>query len=435
MKKLKILLLLSFLIILVISSCIHGNKTEIAQPTKIPIFTETKIKPITSTPTRTQAIILNPITNTPEPSKTKTYLPITATASPTFTENLNAKLIILVEFNVNYLEEILTGRGYNLLAEGKAIDIFRWKGTGCTLIAATRDEIVEMDLQGKILHSIFSFNQFHTPIDGVILSPPSYSRRAIDALSPDETWIAYKIGSGNVEERGDDLEPIRYEYENLETMSLDGTQGPYRLSQNGGAWRAAWSPDSNQIAYSDYDDQGVHQLFVISRNGANRKQITSFIDPKVEIMKILWSPKGDKIAILVDQDGDESDDETILLNFDENNPPKELKNIFAEWWRDDDVFIAWKIIEDEPRHAELITLETSTNIESTVRPEGCYRINPFGNPSMVGCMTYDDKFVVYDSRSGEATVYSKFDSRRFAVQYWIAAPDANPGSKVCDHLP
>jgi hypothetical protein len=433
MNRLKILLL-NFLLILVLSSCISDNETEIPQTIKLPTNTEAKTPPVFSTPTGTQEVNSNPMTGTPVPSKTKIPYTATETASPSFTNILDGKLIVLRDYSSNYLEDILTGRGSVLLAEGKAVDILRWIGNGCTFIVSTRDGIVEMDLQGKIIRNIFPFERLPDVVNGYILIDPPYYRRAIYILSPDESWVVYRIGSGSYEQRGDDIEPYRFEYENLETMPVDGTQGPYRLSQNGGAWRAAWSPDSYQIAYSDYDEHGVHQLFIINRDGGNRRQITSFTDPQVEIMKILWSPKGDKIALLVDQDGNGTNDKTIVFNIDENTS-KLYEKILAEWWRDDDSFVAWKRIEKEPRHAEMITYDITTNNQFTIRPEGCHRINPFGNPSMMGCLTVDYEFIVYDTLSGKAIVYPNFDDHRYAIQYWLAAPDSYPGVIGCGYTP
>jgi len=434
MKRLMILLISCFLIILVLSSCIRDNKTEIPQPIKLPTNTETKTPPVSSTPSRTQEVYFNAMTDTPTPSKTKTPLPATETTSPTFTDILDGKLVVLRDFSANYLEDILTGRGYNLLAESKGIDILRWAGNGCTLIAATRDEIVEMDLQGKILRTIFSFDKFPTITDGVILSPPSIGRRAINSLSPNEAWIAYKIGSGNFQQRPDDLEPIRYELENLEIMSVDGTQRPYRLSQNGGAWRAAWSPDSAQIAYSDYDDNRIHQLFIINRDGTNRRQVSSFTSPAIEILNILWSPDGDKIALLVGHDGNEPSVDTIVIDVNDYTS-REHVNIMAKWWRDNESFIAVKIIEQEIRHEEYIAVDINTNHEYTVRPEACYRINPFGDPSMMGCMTVDnEKFIVYDTNTFNVIEYPNFKTI-YDIQYWIAAPDSYPGGKGCGFTP
>ena len=419
---------------LILSSCTINKKTDTPQLIKTPTSTQDKTTPVPSTPTalptNTREATPISITITPSPSKTATSQLITVTAKPTYTDLLDGRLIVLRGFNPNYLEDILTGIGYNMLAEGKSIDILRWAGNGCTLIVSTTDEIVEMDLQGKIIRNIFSFERLPDFVDEYILIDPPYYVRAIDMLSPDESWIVYRIGSGTYEQMGSDYEPYRFEFENLEAMSVDGTQGPYRLSQNGGAWRAAWSPDSEQIAYSDYDNQGIHQLFIINRDGTNRRQVTSLTHPAVEILKILWSPNGEKIALLVDQDDDWS---TIVLNIDEKSS-KALENISAEWWRDNNSFVAWKIIELRPWHAELITLDTSTDNEFTIRPEGCYRINPFGNPSMMGCLTYDGKFIVYDTNTSNAFEYPNFDPFP-GTQYWIAAPDSYPGVIGCGFTP
>jgi hypothetical protein len=443
MKRIKILLMLIFSMMLVLSSCTINTKTDTPQPIKTLASTQIKTIPVSSTPTAlpTKTLEATPITIkiTPSPGMTATSRLMTVTTKPTYTDLLDGKLIVLRDFNANYLEDILTGIGYNMLAEGKAIDILRWTGNGCTLIAATTDEIIEMDLQGKIIRNIFSFERLPDYKDEYILIDPPYYRRAIDMLAPDESWLIYRLGSGKYEQQGSDFEPYRFEYENLEAISVDGLQGPYRLSQNGGAWRAAWSPDSQRIAYSDYDDKGVHQLFLINKYGTNRKQITYFYDPTDEILKIIWSPQGDKIALLVGQESDWSVFKTVVIDVERNKFPKEVKNIYVEWWWNNDSFFAWKIIDKESSHAEYILVDISPiGIFSYSRlpfsAEECYRINPFGNPSMVGCLTYDGKFIVYDTNTSNVVEYPNFDPHH-GTQYWIAAPDTYPGVIGCGFTP
>jgi dipeptidyl aminopeptidase/acylaminoacyl peptidase len=243
----------------------------------------------------------------------------------------------------------------------------------------------------------------------------------------------YRIGSGKYEERGDDREPYRFEYENLETMSVDGTKGPFTISQNGGAWRAAWSPDSARIAYSDYDDKGIYQLFIIDRDGTNRKRISSFSDPIGEIFKIIWSPNGDKIALVIDLGS--NDTKTIVINIGRNTTAMEIEDVSAEWWRDNVSFVAAKIIEQQPYQAEYIVMNTSTNTVNDLKTEECYRINPFGDPSMMGCLTVDnERFIVYDTNTSEAIDYQNFYTIP-DIQYWIAAPDSYPGINQCGYTP
>src|SRR4030043_1328484 len=427
MKRLVIYSTFIIFMVLVLSGCGRNDGIKILQPVTSPSKTDLIRELITSTSTKTQESYLNLVTYTPVPTKTIIHPTFSTTVVPRLTNILDGKLILIRDFNVNYMEDILTGIGHNLLAEGQSIDILKWEGNGCTLIVRTESGIVEMDLQGKILRTIFPFERLPLINDGVILIPPSYGRRAIDILSPDGYWISYKVGSGNVEQRGDDLEPIRYDYEDLETISIDGTKGPYRLSQRGGAWRAAWSPDSTQIAYSDYDDQGNHQLFVISKDGSNRRQLTSFID-MVEIRKIMWSPNGEKIAAVVGLFDDMSADYSVVINIDAEISSEEYNNVIAEWWRDDDSIIAYQIVEQESRHAEIIVSDIISSKISTIRSEGCFRIKPFGNPFMIGCMTEDDKLSSYNSYTSEVVEYPKFDRHLSYVQYWIAAPDSYPGA-------
>ena len=303
MKKTKIYILLLFSASVFFMGCGIHNNNSTNQPIHTRTNNESVITPKLLTPIKTQPINASNKTETPKISLTAILVTAQATSTPTSADIFNGKLIILRNFEVNYIEDILSDSGQNLVANGQSIDIQNWEGNGCTLIVKIKNGIVEMNLQGKIVRTIFSFERLPPITDGVILLPPSYSRRAIDLLSPDEGWVSYKVGSGIVEQVGDDRDPLRYEYENIETISVDGKEGPYQLSQRGGAWRASWSPNSQGIAYTDYDEFGIHQLYVISPDGTNRRQITYFTNP-LEIMKIIWSPNGKNIALLVDKNND-----------------------------------------------------------------------------------------------------------------------------------
>jgi hypothetical protein len=412
-------------ILFVLVGCNSIQRTAIVQETALP----------TSIVTQNTLDDLNPTaTNTPHP--TLDVITSTTTVIPTsiLTDIMDDKLIIIRDFSVNYIEDIQSGRGELLPGKGQWANILKWDGNGCTLIVGLDDGIYEMNLQGEILHTIFPYNLFPQITGGQILLSPSYARRAIDMLSPDGSWIAYKIGSGILEQRGDDLEPFRYEFENVETIPTDGAEGPFQLSQRGGAWRLSWSPDSLYLAYSDYDEHGIHQLYVTSRKGTDRKQLTFLANP-VEIMKILWSPDGNKIAVLIDQTGDNSADETRVIDV-RNGTANVFNNIYAQWWRDSVSIIAMQSILQEEGFKNIIVLDINASKISTINTgTTCNRINPFGNPWMIGCLSFDHGFSAINSRTHSVEHYSKFNFYLNDIQYWIAAPDSFPGAEGCRDIP
>jgi len=366
----------------------------------------------------------------PSPSTTNTP---NMTATPNFSAILDGKLIIVRNFSTNYLEDLTTGHGFVFLAEGRWVDVLQWRANGCTLIAGMDDGIYEVNLQGEIVRPIFTFDSFPEVSDGTIHLTSSIHRYAYYPLSPDDTWLAYLIGSGNIEDRGDDLEPYRYEYQNLETMSTDGTEGPYRLSQRGGVRRVAWSPDGQRLAFSDYDAEGISQLFVATRDGSNLEQLTSLTQP-MEMGRILWSPDGERIALYVSQIDTWAIGGTYIIekSADTFNVYEDIQ---AAWWRDNDSLIARRRISRE--QSSIIVMDVTTGEISSLGEMGCYCMNPFGNLAMVGCWTVDDQIWVYDSITHTVEQYPNFDPfwSGLIYPYFIAAPDSYPGDAGCNYSP
>ena len=364
---------------------------------------------------------------TPSPSST-----VTLTATPDLAVVLDGQLIILRDFNTDYLEDITTGEGLILRAEAGWVDTLQWQGNGCTLMVYLKgDGVYEINLHGEVVRRIFTYDSFPEITDGTILLPSSIHRYAYYPLSPDDSWIAYLIGSGNIEERGDDLEPFRYEYQDLATMSVDGTAGPYRLSQRGGARRVAWSPDGQRLAFSDYDTEGIPQLFVATRDGSNRDQLTHLTQP-MEIGKILWSPDGERIALYVSQVDTWAIGSTLIIEMSQD-AIYSYEDIRAEWWRDSDSLIAQH--RTAQGQSSIIVYDISTGEISLLGELECYRMNPFGNPAMVGCLTVENRFWVYDSIDQTAELYPYFDPHWVDIQHFIAAPDTYPGEAGCNVLP
>ncbi len=357
---------------------------------------------------------------------------VTLTATPNLAVILDGQLMILRDFNSDYLEDITSGDGRIYKAENGSLDTLQWRGDGCTLIAYLSDDgIYEINLHGEIVRPIFTFDSFPEITDGTILLTSSIHRYAYYPLSPDDSWIAYLIGSGNIEERGDDLEPFRYEYQDLATMSVDGTAGPYRLSQRGGVRRVAWSPDGQRLAFSDYDAAGIPQLFVAARDGSNLEQLTYLTQP-MELGKILWSPDGERIALYISQVDTWSIGGTFIIEIDQG-VIHDYEDIRVAWWRDSASLIARH--QTAQGQSSIIVFDVSTGEISLLGDLECYRMNPFGNPAMVGCLTVENRFWVYDSIAHTAELYPFFDPHWDDIQDFIAAPDTYPGEAGCNYSP
>ena len=421
-----------FILAALLLGCSGGNLPSVTQNPGIAatIIPPTKT-PSPATPTVIPETDLDHSTDRPTPTLE------TLTPSPPITETpdlraiLDGKVIILRDFSTNYLEDITTGDGFIYWVEDSWVDVLQWRGNGCTLIAGLDEGIFEINLRGQIVRPIFTLNSFPHILDGTPFLPWSTNRYAYYPLSPDNSWIAYLIGSGNYEERGDDIEPFRFEYQDLETMSTDGTEGPYRLSFRGGVRRVAWSPDGSHLAFNDYDAEGISQLFIISRDGSNRQQLTFNTQP-LEMGKILWSPDGERIALDVYQAGSIALGSAFVINL-VHGATHTYENVRVRWWRDNDSLIAWH--NTAQGNSSIIVFNATTGEVVPLGNLWCYQMNPFGNPAMVGCMTSDNQFWVYDSMTHTQEQFPDFDPFLFDIQYFIAAPDSYPGEATCSVSP
>ncbi len=151
-----------------------------------------------------------------------------------------------------------------------------WTADGCGILIRRADSgnLEEIDTRGNVLREVSSL-------------PRQYG----ETISPDLNWIAY-LSVGGYQDYD------HYEIQNVNVISVDGLSGPYTLTQNGGARQAAWSPDSQWIAYSDYDMDAVQQLFISHADGSNKRQLSAFTDSNLSIISYQWSPNGQAITFV-----------------------------------------------------------------------------------------------------------------------------------------
>ncbi|MCB8920660.1 MAG: PD40 domain-containing protein [Ardenticatenaceae bacterium] len=93
-------------------------------------------------------------------------------------------------------------------------------------------------------------------------------------LSPNGNLAAYLVLSGE--------QYFAYsEFQNLEVVAVDPSNSaptPINTSSNNGVLSFSWSPDGNYIAYSDFDEHNVRQLYIYEIETGQIIQLASFVD-------------------------------------------------------------------------------------------------------------------------------------------------------------
>jgi hypothetical protein len=164
------------------------------------------------------------VTSTVTPTKQSTMTPFvvpteTSTFTPTEELKINGQLVLLADIGVGsyYLEDIASGTGRPWTTEISVHEILAWEADGCTLLVRVGVDIAEMDIYGHLMRIIFYDSQI-PDLDGA---------ESIATLAPNKTWVSYFVGRGSIEIGPDDTgQGSHYEFEELETMSVDGLQGP-----------------------------------------------------------------------------------------------------------------------------------------------------------------------------------------------------------------
>ncbi len=112
-------------------------------------------------------------------------------------------------------------------------------------------------------------------------------------LSPDKKWLANQIYSAEI--TYNNAESI-----NMELINMIEPENSILLTQNGGAiTSAAWSVDSQWVAFTDYDNNGILQVYRATSDGSTIQQLTYHTEPVAQIAHLTWAPNGEHLAYSV----------------------------------------------------------------------------------------------------------------------------------------
>jgi hypothetical protein len=412
-KSLMLLLCVSILM----SACsakqnIPGESSEIASAT-IFINSETPISvmahKLTDTKFRENVAALTQ-TKFPHPKETSTAIP---PQIPAMFEN-TAILATNIGHDI-FLIDIETGIKKQLLDRNYPT-FMSWENNGCNfLIHNDSQNVLDIvDLDGAWKETVFSTTDLE------IIDPDAYIFDVF--LSPDQNWIWYWHVSGNPDnERGPEY---RYEIQEIFTISRDLEQGPYRISANGGGWEASWSPDSEYIAFSDLDENGALQIFIATKEGKLKKQITNFNDNAGEIAYIEWSPDGDSLAIVFYY----GEFATTIVELENNSVLYQQENARFLWWIDNsNVFIRY---ESSLQSYDLQNNQQIYAIQEIDYPH-IRQFQPFVYPHLAGFFARDElDLFVFDGLNGTVTQFSTVQAPIDLVE-WTTTPVDFPGLDFC----
>jgi len=287
-----------------------------------------------------------------------------------------------------------------------------WSRDGCHLIVGLDHAIGLINSDGQLERIVFRERE-------VAPSEHIYD----EALSPDLTWVAYIVGSGQQEYLG-------YERQDVETTPIGNESSPiYRLTTAGRTWEPAWSPVDQLLAFGDANEAGAPILVVTSPIGERRTVLFESNNTGGQVREIRWSPTGEMLAFEV-LDSQENK-QVWLASINGGSEPlivNDVAWIHDFWWQDaltlgvyatprdsdpsqrSSSFVYWYNMFDNNQVGQLV--EGSTLGQEIIQPGplSAERIGFFSG----------SKFVAFDFQSGESTMlYPRYED---GVR-WYSKPD------------
>ena len=166
------------------------------------------------------------------------------------------------------------------------------------------------------------------------------TRRFLPTLSQTGKFIAYVVFSG-------ELYYDTAQHQDVELVSLDNIDHAIRLTTRGGAWKegGAWSLDGTQIAYTDYDEKDVLQVYITQPiNEMAKKQVSQFSKPgEKPAGPLIWSADGKHLVLTQKNENDYIDvwiaSTEGIPAFKLNLPDDKISIVESVYWSADETML------------------------------------------------------------------------------------------------
>lgn len=185
------------------------------------------------------------------------------------------------------VEERQTGRRRSISGVIEPNEFLGWTKDSCGFYRrmAPLYDVVEVNLNGEIIRNVY---------DNQPVNLPGYMNDYEYLPSPDFKYVTI-IGEYGVNPYANKKNPYKQDLlvRNIATNEI------IPISQNGGAYYHAWSPDGKQIAYMDFDSDQLFRLYTIKPDGTDRRMLSSSPIPPETFTEysLLWSPDGQYISL------------------------------------------------------------------------------------------------------------------------------------------
>lgn len=202
------------------------------------------------------------------------------------------------------------------------------------------------------------------------------------SLSPDEKYFGYILGKGHLE----------YDHFKFQQILIGNSTGRSEalLALEGGAWGVYWANNSNTIAYSDYDEEGVLQVYLYDFVTAENSQVTRFTGNDFLVREIKWSPS-DNYLILEYLYKSKQNKKYLILNLDKNivEFETEVDNYSGVWWKSETEVL---LVKEEGRNIYVLQKNIKITGESK---KFSFSVGELDRMSFMKFSEYDNKLISF----------------------------------------
>ncbi|MBN2716493.1 MAG: PD40 domain-containing protein, partial [Deltaproteobacteria bacterium] len=395
----------ALIVLYLVTSCTpHTSEGKIFSPILTAIVTS-------PTPTVLQTETVKPV-ELPTPTAASTspqeVLPI-----PEIAADENEHYLFIEDSSGDiYFKDMAAGQTKNLLPEERRPQLLSIrKNSGEVLVKLQNKSIVGLDLDGNVLTE-------YLPPDWYPGSVPVFS----ESLSPDGSYLAYKVGTGYATH-------VSYENQHIEILNI-AQQTTTQLTEHGGLCGLTWSPDGEMLAFTGYDDNTVNQIFILDISTMEKTRLSSSVKSGKPTQSLYWSPDSRKLAFPVFDTANEiMQMEIIGVEEDKNTArllPLSFHNILDAWWVDNDVMLIQAHLLDangEPDEIAVLWVNTNNNtvlqeLRASETPDSDIQtVRPI-NSSQIGFFSYAHYFT-YDVQNDVLT--QQFE-RFYDIKEWFISP-------------